>query len=668
MSLVKKNAVRTGIGGLVALLAVLVAGTWITVKVTTDHLLYQNATSTARSWATFLAASVSDLEQIADGEQPSAASMVFLQSIRKSGEVFRYEIFNREGYSQLISEREKIAFVDVSEYSADAAHAVTFGKPIVDVQEGNSTDVPTLFAHAYVPVMIDGHPIAVVAAYVDLSEQHHNFYTTFLIAAASLCFLTSLAFMIPAIAWFRRTREKQLADQRIRFLAHHDVLTGLGNRAQLIEKLENALAVLPLRGGCLAVHFLDVDRFKDVNDTLGHDGGDFLLRTIAERLRTLIRVDDFAARLGGDEFIVVQTGIDHKIQVDAFARRLTSALTAPMTFEENEIFATVSVGISLAPTDGTDPERLLKSADRALYKSKAEGRNCYRFFVPEMDEAMQARTAMEKTVRDAVFNESFVLHYQPLFEISNQALIGFEALIRLPAEDGSLIPPLTFIPVAEDMRLIDQIGTWVLREACKTAASWPEPLTVAVNLSPAQFGSGKVSTIVERALKDVGLAPHRLELEITESLLLGNTDAILAQLQKLKEIGVAIVMDDFGTGYSSLSYLWRFPFDKIKIDRCFMEGIHTSGKNAETVVKTIIALGRELDMRITVEGVETAQQVAFLHGINADQVQGYFFGRPMPTSEISAEILKSFQRSLPARPAAPQSRRLDVVHRQQGQA
>jgi diguanylate cyclase (GGDEF)-like protein len=643
-----KSAVINNVGGLVVILAVLVGGTWTAVKVTTDRLLYQNATSTARSWATFLATSVNDLERIADGERPSAASMVFFQSVRKSGEVFRYEIFNRDGYSQLVSERDKIAFVDESEHNDDAARAVTTGKPIVDVQEGNSADFPTLFAHAYVPVLVDGRPIAVVAAYVDLTEQRHNFYSTFLVAAASLCLLTSLAFLIPAIAWYRRTREKQQADRRIRFLAHHDVLTGLANRAQLIEKLENALAVLPSRGGCLAVHFLDVDRFKDVNDTLGHDGGDFLLRTIAERLRAVIRVDDFAARLGGDEFIVVQTGIDDKSQAEAFARRLTSALIAPMKFGENEIVATVSVGISLAPLDGADPERLLKSADLALYKSKADGRNCFRFFMPEMDEALQVRTALEKTLRDAVLNERFLLHYQPLFEISNQSLIGFEALIRLPAADGTLIPPLTFIPVAEDLRLIDQIGTWVLREACKTAATWPEPLTVAVNLSPAQFDSGNVGTIVESALRDAGLAPHRLELEITESLLLGNTDAILAQLQKLKDIGVAIVMDDFGTGYSSLSYLWRFPFDKIKIDRCFMQGIDASGKNAGTVVKTIIALGRELHMRITVEGVETAQQVAFLDGVNADQVQGYFFGRPMPTSEISAEILKSFRRSLPA--------------------
>jgi diguanylate cyclase (GGDEF)-like protein len=645
MSLTKNNA-RNNVGGLVVILAVLVGGTWTAVKVTTDHLLYQNATSTARSWATFLAASVVDLKQIADGEQPSAASMVFFQSARKSGEVFRYEIFNRDGFSQLKSDHDKIALVDMSEHSDDAALAVTARRPIVDVQQGGSAELPALFALAYVPVLVDGRPIAVVAAYVDLTEQRRNFYSTFLVAAASLCLLTSLAFLIPAIAWYRRTREKQQADRRIRFLAHHDVLTGLANRAQLIEKLENALAVLPLRGGCLAVHFLDVDRFKEVNDTLGHDGGDFLLRTIAERLRAIIRVDDFAARLGGDEFIVIQTGIDDKAQVEAFARRLTSALIAPMKFGENEIVATVSVGIALAPLDGADPERLLKSADLALYKSKADGRNCFRFFAPEMDEAMQARAMLEKRLRDAVINERFILHYQPLFEVSNQNLVGFEALIRLPAGDGTLIPPLSFIPLAEELRLIDPIGTWVLREACRTAATWPEALTVAVNLSAAQFEAGNICTIVLNALRDAGLAPHRLELEITESLLLGNSDAILAQLQTLKDIGVAIVMDDFGTGYSSLSYLWRFPFDKIKVDRSFMQGVDASGKNAGTVVKTIIALGRELDMRITVEGVETARQVAFLDGVNADQVQGYFFGRPVPASEIGAEIIKGFKKSL----------------------
>ena len=430
------------------------------------------------------------------------------------------------------------------------------------------------------------------------------------------------------------------------------------NRASLVEKLDKAIAELPSVGGSLAVHFIDLDRFKEVNDSLGHDGGDFLLKTVAERLRAVTRLDDVVARLGGDEFVVVQTHVNGTEEAEQFANRLTSALTAPMQFNENTIVSTMSVGIALAPTDGNNPERLLKSADLALYKAKADGRNCIRLFRPEMDAALLERIELEKTIRNAVLHDRFELHYQPLFEMSDRRLIGFEALIRLPAEDGTLIPPLVFIPVAEDLRLIDKIGAWVLREACRTAATWPEHLTVAVNLSPAQFVPGNVSEIVAAALKETGLAPHRLELEITETLLLGNTEAIMAELQTLKAMGVAIVMDDFGTGYSSLSYLWRFPFDKIKIDRSFMQGFDGSGRDAETVVKTIIALGRELHMRVTVEGVETAKQAAFSTRSTATRLQGFFFGRPIPASEVAASILNNFQKTLPRR---SQLKRSNVV-------
>jgi diguanylate cyclase (GGDEF)-like protein len=513
-----------------------------------------------------------------------------------------------------------------------------------------------------VPVIVDGRAVAIVAAYVDETENHDVFYRTSLIEALSLCAGAALLFALPALAWYRRTKEKQQADRRIRFLAHHDALTGLANRPQLVDRLEHALAVLPLRGGNIAVHFLDLDRFKLVNDSLGHDGGDTLLKTVAERLRAVIRNEDVVARLGGDEFVVVQTGIASKIQAEDFARRIISAVTAPIILKDRPFVATVSVGIALAPADGTNSERLLKSADLALYKAKADGRSCIRFFLPEMDTELQARFKLEKIIREAVLHDNFELHYQPLFEISGRRLIGFEALIRLPSEDGTLIPPLLFIPVAEDLGLIDKVGAWVLREACRTAATWPEYLTVAVNLSPAQFLTGSVSDIVAAALKETGFAANRLELEITETLLLGNSKAIMAELQTLKAMGVAIVMDDFGTGYSSLSYLWRFPFDKIKIDRSFMQAFEGSRRDAKTVVKTIIALGRELNMRVTVEGVETATQVAFLDKADGDQVQGYFFGGPVPASEVSANILADFRkRHLALSPAIVSAGKRDVV-------
>jgi predicted signal transduction protein with EAL and GGDEF domain len=342
------------------------------------------------------------------------------------------------------------------------------------------------------------------------------------------------------------------------------------------------------------------------------------------------------ARLGGDEFVVIQSDLFGKDDAEEFASRLTSAGIAP----------TVSIGVALAPTDGNNSERLLKSADLALYKSKSDGRNCIRFFQPEMDAEIQARMTIERMIRDAVLHDRFVLYYQPIYEMSDRSLNGYEALIRLPKEDGTLIPPAVFIPVAEELRLIDKIGAWVLREACRTATAWPEHLTVAVNLSPAQFVAGTISDIVGAALKESGLPAHRLELEITETLLLGDNEFVLAELKRLKAMGVAIVMDDFGTGYSSLGYLWRFPFDKIKIDRSFMQDFGGSGRDAGTVLKTVIALGRELNMRVTVEGIETAEQVAFLAQTAGDEVQGFFFGPPIPASEIPTGVPANSQKPL----------------------
>jgi diguanylate cyclase (GGDEF)-like protein len=639
----RSTSIGRNVALIVAVLLMMIGGTLAAVKITTDYLLYQRATSDARSWAGFMAKSIADLEPIAAGELPSAASMSFFQWAQKSDQVFRYEIFNREGYSQLMADHNKIVLLTLSEYSAAAANAGRTGRPVVEAMEGNLPDLPSFYARAYVPVLVDQDPIAVVAAYVDQTEERDRVHYAFLLAAVALCLLSGLSFGVPAIALYRRTKEKQRGDRRIRFLAHHDVLTGLANRARLVEKLDEAFATLPTRGGSFAVHFIDIDSFKEINDSLGHDGGDFVLKTVAERLRAATRPGDVVARLGGDEFVVIQSFVEGKQEAEEFAARLASALAVPAQFSENTIASTVSIGVALAPADGNDPERLLKSADLALYKCKTDGRNCVRFFRPEMDAALLDRIELEKTIRAAVLQERFVLHYQPMIQISGRSLVGFEALIRLPAEDGSLIPPLTFIPVAEDLRLIDRIGAWVLREACRTAKLWPSHLTIAVNLSPAQFAAGSVSATVAAALAEAGLEPHRLELEITETLLLGDTQAIMAELRTLKAMGVAIVMDDFGTGYSSLSYLWRFPFDKIKIDRSFIQGFDGSRRDAETVVKTIIGLGRELNMRVTIEGVETEKQVAFLDRVDGDQAQGFYFGRPVPASEVAANILANFQ-------------------------
>ncbi len=631
---------------LIAILGVLVGGTWLTIKTTTEHLLYEHATTSARNWAQYLVANVKDLQQIAAGEVPSTASMAFFKATQNAGTVFQYTIYNQFGYSILISDHSQVTPVELSSYSADALRAAKEHRTVVDAREGGAAGRRTYFAKAYVPVKVDDETVAVVAADVDQTAEHDDFYRSFLITAVVLCLLIGFSFGLPAVAWYRRTREKQQADRRIHYLAHHDALTGLANRVRLIERLDAMLAKLPDSGSIIAVHFIDIDHFKQVNDTLGHDGGDFLLNTIGARLRATSRMEDMVARLGGDEFIVVQTGINAKWQADEYAHRISTALGARVVFNGQEITPNYTIGVALAPADGDTPDRLLKCADLALYEGKKAGRNRVCFFAPEMDEALQNRIALERIVREATEREAFEVHYQPVFEMQGKHLVGFEALARLTAPDGTIIPPAVFIPAAEDMRLIDRLGALVLREACRTATTWPEPLTVAVNLSPVQFESGTLQDIVRETLKETGLAPHRLELEITERLLLGSGKTTMTALTRLKDLGVSIVMDDFGTGYSSLSYLWKFPFDKIKIDRSFMESFERSGHDVETVVKTIIALGRELNMRVTVEGVETPGQVDFLCDANADQVQGFFFGRPVPAAELSADILEDYRRAL----------------------
>jgi diguanylate cyclase (GGDEF)-like protein len=639
-------SLRQNVAMFAAILVVMVGGAWLAIRMTTDHLLYNSATSTARHWAHYVAASVTDLEQIAAGEVPSAASMAFFRGALKAQRVFRYEIYTRHGYSLLVSDREKIGLVDISAFSPEAVEAISTGETVVNVSGASAGDhFPDFFSRAYVPVFADGRPIAVVGAFVDQTVERNDYRLTVIVAGGVLCLLTAFGFAVPSIAWYRGSKQQIRSNRRIHYLAHHDVLTGLMNRSRVMEQLNEALAGTQSSGKQFAVHYIDVDHFKTINDTLGHDCGDALLKVIAQRLLSCIGIKDSVARLGGDEFIIVQHNISGKAAAEAFAERVAAAMAEPVQVGEHEIVPTASIGVALAPADGATAERLIKSADLALYSGKADGRACIRFFAPEMDTAMLERVKLEKVVREATAKCSFELHYQPVFGVAGRKLSGFEALLRLRDPDGNPIPPAVFIPVAEEMRLIDKIGVWVLGQACRDAAQWPEHLTVAVNLSPVQFASGNISQIVADALAASGLKPGRLEIEITETLLLGDSEIIMRELRTLKQMGVAVVMDDFGTGYSSLSYLWRFPFDKIKIDRSFMVGFGDTDRDASTVVKTIIALGREMNMRVTVEGVETEEQVAFLDGSHADLVQGYFFGRPMPLADVAPVILRNFQES-----------------------
>jgi diguanylate cyclase (GGDEF)-like protein/PAS domain S-box-containing protein len=435
------------------------------------------------------------------------------------------------------------------------------------------------------------------------------------------------------VATFEDITEWNKAQAQISHMARHDALTNLPNRTLFREQLERALTRVK-RNEQVAVLCLDLDHFKDVNDSLGHPVGDALLKAVALRLTECVREGDTVARLGGDEFAVVQVGSDlNAIEVSALASRLVEVIGAPYEVQGHQVVIGTSIGISLSPEDGKDADQLIKNADMALYRAKADGRSTYRFFEAGMDARAQARRLLELDLRAALVRGEFVVHYQPIHDLKADQIIGFEALVRWNHPHRGMIAPIDFIPLAEETGLIVQIGEWVLRKACCEAAAWSQDVRVAVNLSPAQFKNRNLVPSVLAALAESGLDPTRLELEITESVLLQDSDVTLATLHKLREYGVRISMDDFGTGYSSLSYLRSFPFDKIKIDRSFVNELATR-KDSMAIVRAVTGLGKSLGISTTAEGVETREQLALLRLEGCTEVQGYYFSPPRPADQV----------------------------------
>ncbi|MBO9543826.1 EAL domain-containing protein [Caulobacter sp.] len=433
---------------------------------------------------------------------------------------------------------------------------------------------------------------------------------------------------------------------RISRLAHYDVLTTLPNRLSFLQALSKAWTEHGKKGGTgCAVLCLDLDHFKGVNDSLGHPIGDDLLIQASARLRDTVGELGLVSRLGGDEFAVVIAPSPGHEALGELARAIVATLSDPYDVRGHHVLIGASVGIAVAPFDADDPDGLLKNADLALYRAKGDGRGAYRFFETAMDVWAQERRALELDLRDALANNELKLFFQPLIGSVEHETIGFEALLRWQHPRRGLVPPADFIECAEQWGLIGTIGEWVLHEACRTAATWPSHLNVAVNLSPNQFASGDLVAQVRAALDASGLAPQRLELEITEGLLLHDSVKTLEQLAALKALGVKIAMDDFGTGYSSLAYLWRFPFDKIKIDRSFVAEMQDNTAIAD-ILRTIALLGQTLNLEVTAEGVETPAQAKLLTDMRCDQFQGFLYGRPMPVGDIPSFLLSNLARQM----------------------
>ena len=604
-----------------------------------ERLLRVDVESTAQVWAGTLLDSTDEVPAIIAGKPSTERTSRLLNEAIEVGDVYRYRLWDLQGRQVAISQRMPGSLTPksmVERCGTQGAHAVLSGSTCTVLDTSRLPANPSHFACSYVPIVQNGTVVGVFEIYVDIA-QHFVLYARSLLLSEIITAITIiLAGGFPVYLVRSKMKAHRAAAKEAQFLAEHDNLTGIANRKRLGEAASAALAWSRRSQSPVAVLLLDLDHFKDINDNYGHAAGDELLQKFARRLSSSIREEDTVARLGGDEFVVLQVGIAQPIGAKALAERLLTALAEPYDLSGIQIFCGSSIGVAITPGDATEWERLLSCADAALYKAKAAGRNTVCFFQPGMDASLRERRRIELDINRALDTKAFRLAYQPISSFHEGTLLGFEALLRWP-EGWTVRCPKEFIPIAEECGLMPSIGAWVLETACATAMAWERPLKIAVNLSPVQFRQGDIVAIVKNALKVSGLPAERLELEITENLWIENTDAVLEQLGRLKQIGVSITLDDFGMGNSSLKYLWKFPFDRVKIDRSFVSEMESDPK-AFAVVNTIMALGTTLHLTIAAEGVETLGQAQLLNDSGCDQAQGFLLGHPLSAASANALI------------------------------
>jgi diguanylate cyclase (GGDEF)-like protein len=541
-----------------------------------------------------------------------------------SHRVLRYELYDQKGGLDFTSGLSGLKLDD--EFATLLARPSSEA-PSIALYKSQDGAEPTNFASFTLLLAVNGEPRGTLVVYLDQSDQAAVLANYFDWVVGITLALLGAGIAVPAAFAWMRGRERRKAEEQLRYLEEHDVLTDLANRKAFVDSLTAAIGRMQRDRTHIAVLCLDIDKFKEINEAADHSGGDQVLRDIGGRIQSTLRGNDLIARLAGDEFAIALVDITNLGDVMAFMNRLVEALRRPLQVAGKEMLVTTSVGIALAPADGDTAATMLRHAGIALARAKGDGGQRMCFFEHSMDKALQRRRMVEHELRLALGREEFEVVYQPQYDLATERQCGSEALVRWHHPVHGKIAPGHFISVAEDTGLIVPLGEWVLRRACTDAAKWPDPLIVAVNLSPAQFRDGDIAETVAEVLKETKLPPERLELEITENLLINDTEEVLGKLNRLRQLGVAIAMDDFGTGYSSLNYLARFPFSKIKIDRQFIRNM-TRDPATRAIVKTIIALGKSLDVTITAEGVETQEQAAILREFGCPQVQGFLYGYP----------------------------------------
>jgi len=613
-----------------------------------DHtekaFLKQDAEHTALQYADFIGKTVPDLDRLFTQRELSQRAQSALQRSSQLGDVFRFKLFDANGQLLLTSDQiDSMAQLETAGASQFDAHhgdtseyvsgIVMGGNNYIELADGRQKpDRPDLYSEAYVPLMGADGLHGVIEVYVDQSARQQRIAAAF--SRIAVIVLGMLLTGALGLAWqtWKRMADRRQGEKEIRYLAEHDVLSGALNRASFEKVLTASAQAATISGSSFAIHCIDLDRFKEVNDTLGHSAGDHVLCEVANRLTDLHQPGDVLARLGGDEFAILQSTLSGPRDVEAHGRRIVEALSRPVDIDGNRIPCAASVGAACFGIDATEISDLLHKADLAMYRSKTSGRGRFSFYDEALDRELEDRRLLSIDLRTALADRTLSFHYQPLFDATgSDKPIGYEALMRWNHPVQGNVPPSIFIPLAEECGHIEALGTWAIEQVCQDAALWHDGSYVAVNLSAAQFGEDAedVVSVVGNALEQSGLAPERLELEITESLLISDPEQVLESLNRLSALGVRIAMDDFGTGYSSLSYLWRFPFNKVKIDRAFVNELEDDGK-VSLIVASIVSLAHSLGMRVNAEGVETELQRDALRKLGCDELQGFLLGRPAP--------------------------------------
>ena len=635
---------------------------WV-MRAEASRQLEHGAEAAGLRWAHFANRTVPELDAAFAGRGFTLAAREQLLRLRKADNVFRFKLYDPTGKLLLVSDdldHPDVAPQHTAAEGIGTEHAggkkvyirdkVLAGTNHIELKREQRADRPAVYSEAYVPVLRDGRVLGVVEVYVDQADEAQAIRNAFARVAAAVALLLLLVLAVASWQFWQRLRKQRLAEERMRYLARHDVLSGALNRSSFDDAIQRAIWRHDEGGPGFSLLCIDLDHFKEVNDSLGHAAGDEVLRVATQRLREALREGDKVARLGGDEFAVLLSGVVAVAAVNPLPQRIVNALAEPYDIGGQRVVCGGSLGVAIHGIDATEPAELLHKADLALYRAKAAGRGTFSYYDSETDELLKARRTLQHDLQHALAGDQMSLHYQPLHASGSGALTGYEALLRWAHPSRGNVPPMEFIALAEETGQIDALGLWVLQRACADAAGWPDSLSVAINLSPAQFEHGDLVASVEAALRSSGLPANRLELEITESMLLRNADQVLDQLRALSALGVSIAMDDFGTGYSSLAYLWRFPFDKVKIDRAFTQHLGSDPK-VNLIVRSIITLAHSLDIRVNAEGVETASQMATLQEHGCDELQGFLLGRPGPLAGLT-HIGLSGEAGFRAAPAA----------------